>query len=216
MTYVVIEGLDGAGKTCLAHALVERAASVGAMASYMTEPSKRPGSIGAEIRRRIAEGPTLEPWEAIGLFVADRRAQLASELRPALDSGAVVIQDRNWLSTAVYQGFWQDPSCSERTVMTAEQIAHEHVKFMPPPDVLFLLDVPGLVAKERTSSRAKKLEQYEQASINELDRRRWRYSAIVRQHAGPQWWGRAVVLDATRPKEDVLEQAWAIVGGLLS
>lgn len=213
MTYVVVEGMDGAGKTSLAQALVSRLFSAGAQALYVTEPSKRPGTVGAEIRRRMLEGPPLEPWESLGLFVADRRAQLQFELMPAIAAGKIVVQDRNWISTAVYQGDWSGRIHDGMGPVwpTGDWIAHEHIKFMPAPDLLFLIDVPTSVASERMRSRGRKPDQYERTCAGELDKRRSRYLRIINDHAGPEWWGKAVILDGTKPAEKVLDEAWALV-----
>lgn len=216
MPYVLVEGVDGAGKTSLARTIVDRLMASGRQAIYVTEPSKTPGTIGAEIRRRAAEGPILEPWEALGLFVADRRRQDELLVRPALSQGTWVVKDRGWLSSAVYQGDWEQPRPPAwrdyPTLPSGEWIAHEHIRFCPPPDLLVLLDLPAPAAVDRIASRpGRRTDQFDQAGVDEIANRRSRYLRLVNQHVGAAWWGRALVLDASRPAAQVTEEAWQAV-----
>ncbi len=213
MAYFVIEGPDGAGKTLQSKRLVERLESSGFKAAYLTEPSKKPLSIGAYIRHRLAEGPRLEPWEAIGLFVADRRQQHDSELRPALDGGKTVVQDRNWISTAIYQGDWRGPGAPEPRWPAPEFIARMH-DWMPAPDLLVLIDVPARVAMARIRARSgQKLDQFDATPEPELEERRQRYLRLATDPGLTR--GKAIVVDGNRTPEAVAEDIWGHVSASL-
>jgi dTMP kinase len=100
---VTIEGLDGAGKTTLAAALVDALAARGVDAVLLREPG------GVELSERVralVKDPDLRiggPAEA--LLYAAARAQLVEErVRPLLDAGRWVLLDRFVDSSLAYQG----------------------------------------------------------------------------------------------------------------
>jgi dTMP kinase len=100
---VTIEGLDGAGKTTLAAALVAALAARGVQAVPLREPG------GVELSERVralVKDPALRvggPAEA--LLYAAARAQLVEErVRPLLDEGSWVLLDRFVDSSLAYQG----------------------------------------------------------------------------------------------------------------
>jgi dTMP kinase len=100
---VTIEGLDGAGKTTLAAALVDALATRGVDAVLLREPG------GVELSERVralVKDPDLRiggPAEA--LLYAAARAQLVEErVRPLLDAGRWVLLDRFVDSSLAYQG----------------------------------------------------------------------------------------------------------------
>jgi dTMP kinase len=100
---ITIEGLDGAGKTTLADALVPALAARGADAALLRAPG------GVELSERIrtlVKDPALsvDP-RAEALLYAAARAQLSAErLVPLLDAGRWVLLDRFVDSSLAYQG----------------------------------------------------------------------------------------------------------------
>lgn len=220
--YAVIEGVDGSGKTTQAKRLeaqiLQRCIEQPVL---LTEPQKTLGTIGYEIRRRLAEGPALEPWEAIGLFVGDRIQQAKDEVEPNLRNGRIVIQDRNWLSTCVYQGRWDMDlfSVTPKTGQIAyveplyphgQWLADYHARIMPRVNLMILLDVTPELAKNRLELRAKqtgrKLDQFD--SGDQFEERRGRYRQLAKPHRSDGWWDACLVVDAGLSEDAVAEQIW--------
>jgi dTMP kinase len=100
--FIVIEGLDGSGKTTQAK-LLARALRKSHGAVFTAEPSQ--GKIGKFIRSRILYGEKRSPTsvEAL-LFAADRIDHVQNEVLPAVSEGRVVVSDRYLYSSLAYQG----------------------------------------------------------------------------------------------------------------
>jgi dTMP kinase len=104
-TLITIEGLDGAGKTTLAHAL-QRELAARASGRHV-ELLREPGGVKLSERiRALVKDPALTPTpRAETLLYAAARAQLVEErIRPLLREGAVVLLDRFVDSSLAYQG----------------------------------------------------------------------------------------------------------------
>ncbi len=100
--FLVIEGLDGSGKTTQATLIAEKLSK-----SYnvllTAEPSR--GKIGTFIRDCCLYEQTRLPTETEALlFAADRIEHMQTELKPALEDGKLVICDRYVYSSLAYQG----------------------------------------------------------------------------------------------------------------
>ncbi|MDQ6718707.1 MAG: dTMP kinase [Gemmatimonadota bacterium] len=146
---IVFEGAEGAGKTTQIRLLVERLAAAGFACVKYREPGGTP--VGDSIR-----GILLDPEREIGaeteslLFMASRAELIATEVRPALERGAVVILDRFFLSTYAYQ--ISGRGLAERDVRAANHLATGGLV----PDITLLLDVSaeeGLARAERRGGR---------------------------------------------------------------
>ena len=100
--FIVIEGLDGSGKTTQAK-LLARKLRKSQDAFFTAEPSQ--GQIGKFIRSRILYGNkrVITSVEAL-LFAADRIDHIQNEVRPAVSDGKIVISDRYLYSSLAYQG----------------------------------------------------------------------------------------------------------------
>jgi dTMP kinase len=100
---ITIEGLDGAGKTTLASALVSALGGRGLPARALREPG---GVAVAERIRELVKDPALNvSARAEALLYAAARAQLVDEaLRPALEAGEWIVLDRFLDSSLAYQG----------------------------------------------------------------------------------------------------------------
>jgi dTMP kinase len=100
--FIVIEGLDGSGKTTQATTLAKRF-NQSQNVMLTAEPSQ--GKIGTFIRKGCLYEDKRLPIEAEALlFAADRIEHIHKELKPALDEGKLVICDRYVYSSLAYQG----------------------------------------------------------------------------------------------------------------
>jgi len=100
--FIVIEGLDGSGKTTQAKLLVQ-GLQTSHKAVYTTEPSC--GQIGSFLRERcLYEEKRLDSAVEALLFAADRVEHVQNEVVPALNEGKLVVSDRYVYSSLAYQG----------------------------------------------------------------------------------------------------------------
>lgn len=98
--FVVIEGIDGSGKTTVAKALVERINKVSS-AVYEREPTE--SEIGLLARRGVTQIPTMDGKSLALLFAADRIEHCRKIERMFAAGVKVVVCDRYVQSTLAYQ-----------------------------------------------------------------------------------------------------------------
>src|SRR5205085_9359009 len=100
---ITIEGIDGAGKTTLASALLASLQTRGLRARLLREPG---GVRAAERIRDLVKDPGLPIGaRAEALMYAAARAQLVEEgIEPLLTEGVIVLLDRFVDSSLAYQG----------------------------------------------------------------------------------------------------------------
>ncbi len=139
---LVIEGLDGAGKSTLAKALYEALKKKGRDVVLTREPTK--GEWGEKIREHLKKRTPLSPQAYAELFVRDRREHAEKLLVPSLLSGKVVVCDRYYLSTAAYQG-------SEG--LDVEELLRRNETVAPVPDLVVFLDIDEKEAIRRIKNR---------------------------------------------------------------
>lgn len=142
--FVTIEGPDGAGKTSVVQALVEKLKAEGIDHILVT---REPGGskIAEEIRGVILDVANTEMdarTEAL-LFAAARRQHLIEKIIPALEEGKLVICDRFVDSSMAYQGVARNIPTD--LIWQINQFAIEgHL-----PDLTLLIDVPAEIGLER-------------------------------------------------------------------
>jgi dTMP kinase len=97
---VVLEGIDGSGKTTQAAFLNDYIVNGLGMECLLTaEPTK--SKLGLYIRGNLMD-LKLNPYTMQLLFTADRAEHVSSEIIPALNKGMWVISDRYYFSTIAY------------------------------------------------------------------------------------------------------------------
>lgn len=147
---IVLEGIDGSGKTTQARALLRRLRRRGREAVFLREPSR--GTWGREIRRMAARADSLTPEEELDLFVKDRRENVERNIRPALEAGTIVVLDRYYFSTIAYQG---------AKGIDIRRIRRMNEAFAVPPDLVIILDVDATSGLARIGGRKTRDELFE-------------------------------------------------------
>jgi dTMP kinase len=146
--FLSFEGGEGSGKSLQARRLAEALTERGREVVLTREPG---GTAAGERIRDIllhAREIPLTPAAQVLLF-SSARAQLVREvIRPALDEGKIVIADRFFDSTVVYQGHGHGVSLQAIREVTALAVG------TLVPDRTFLLDVPVEVGLARSGWRA--------------------------------------------------------------
>jgi len=200
---VTIEGLDGAGKTTLATALVQALAARGVEAVSLREPG------GVELSERV-RALVKDPGLRIGaaaeaLLYAAARAQLVEErVRPLLAEGRWVLLDRFVDSSLAYQG-------------AARGLGVDRVRMLNlfatgglVPDRTLLLALDPATGRARLAGRAEAPDRLEAEDAAFFARVAEAYEALARREPA-----RIRVLDAGRPEADVLAAALAALEDLL-
>ncbi len=199
--FVTFEGGEGCGKSTQSRILERRLRGQNIPTVLTHEPG---GTVlGREIRRslkRKRDGPIIPQAELL-LFAASRAQLIAELIRPALDSGKVVICDRFSYSTLVYQGYGRGLNLD--IVEMVNNLATQSLK----PDIVILLDILPEQALLRKRSLKDRFE-LEDLSFH----RRVREGYLKMAAAEPERW---LVIDATLPKEKIAEIIWKRVSQLL-
>lgn len=139
---VVIDGIDGAGKTTQARLLVEALTRAGLAVVASREPTQGPW--GQKIRATLVSGQRLPFDEELDAFVRDRCEHQEQTILPALAAGRAVVLDRYFYSTIAYQGIrgGQIDEIDSRVRASALQ-----------PDIAFVLDIDPKIAAVRIRQR---------------------------------------------------------------
>src|ERR1700730_16197149 len=101
---IVIEGIDGAGKSTLAKSLADILTTQGNTVLLTKEPGG--SQLGKQLRTILQNQPIpITPIAEYLLFAADRAQHIEQVVKPALERGAIVISDRMGDSSLAYQGY---------------------------------------------------------------------------------------------------------------
>jgi dTMP kinase len=150
--FIVIEGIDGTGKSTQAKRLAEYFRSQGSEVTLSREPTD--GVWGTMLRNSASTG-RLSPQEELDAFLKDRQEHVTETIKPALAAGHVVILDRYYFSTMAYQGARGfDP----------QKIRDDNEAFAPVPDLLLILDLDLDTALTRIGTRGDTANEFEQRS----------------------------------------------------
>jgi dTMP kinase len=147
--FIVIEGIDGTGKSTQVKRLGEWFVKNGREVVLSREPTDGPW--GRKLRESAATG-RLSPQDELQYFLNDRRQHVEEKIAPALNAGKVVILDRYYFSTMAYQGARGfDPA----------EIRRMNEEFAPVPDLLIILDLDVDTAHQRIGHRGDSTNEFE-------------------------------------------------------
>jgi dTMP kinase len=152
-TFITFEGSEGCGKSTQVNRLAARLEKTGIRTLLTREPGGT--AIGEKIRDLLQFAPesfAMMPETEVLLFAASRAQLVRETIQPALDKGIVVISDRFFDSTTVYQGVAR--KLSPETVATLNAFAVGNLR----PDVTFILDIDVETARNRLLRRVRPVE----------------------------------------------------------
>src|SRR5436190_2750874 len=200
---ITIEGIDGAGKTTLALALVGVLEAHNVEATLLREPG---GVKAAELIRALVKDPELRIGaRAEALLYAAARAQLVEEaIEPLLAQGKHVLLDRFVDSSLAYQGAGRELG------IDAVRAINEFATRSLTPDLTLLLHVDPDLGRRRSLRRAASPDRLEREQDHFFERTAAAYAELAA--AAPQ---RIRMIDATRSAESVLDQALAAIHEVL-
>ncbi len=189
--FIVIEGLDGSGKTTQANILSEKL-SENYKVLCTAEPSQ--GKIGSFIRNGCLYEEKRLPKEAEALlFAADRIEHMQNEIAPALAEDKIVICDRYIYSSLAYQG---------STGLSLDWIKTINARALQ-PDFSIFIDVSPEQVLERLQRKKSVMETLEtQQKVRQV------YLKFVDK-------GELVLVDGDKTKEDVANAMYSVVLSLL-
>jgi len=190
--FVTFEGLDGSGKSTQAELLRARLEADGVDVVSTREPGGT--ELGEGVRNLVLHGGHVGAWAEALLYVA-ARAQLVDEVvRPALGRGASVICDRYVDSSVAYQGAGRELGIDRILDLNLAAVGGLL------PDRTFLLELDPDEVSTRIQRHFDRLER-------EGDDFRARTAAGYRELAA-RFPERVVVLDATRPADELAEEVY--------
>jgi len=193
MTFVVVEGPEGAGKSTLVRWLGTTLRAEGREVLMVREPG---GTPIAEAARKLALKSRHDRAFAaeLFLFLAARADLVERVIRPALADGQIVIADRFGLSTIAYQVAGR--GLPRVDVEAALRIATGGLT----PDLTVVLDIPVALGRERQRNAGKVRDRIER----ENDAFHTRVREAYRSASGPG----IIHIDASQPKKAVQDIAW--------
>ncbi|KKS47518.1 dTMP kinase [Candidatus Gottesmanbacteria bacterium RIFCSPLOWO2_02_FULL_42_29] len=147
--FIVFEGLEGSGKSTQAGLLASRLLEEGFDIKATREPG---GTRIGELIRQITHSKDNVDLTAVAescLMAASRAQHVREIIRPALDSGKIVISDRFVDSSLAYQGYGRE--LGEGKITALNKMAVEEVI----PDIVIFLDVLPEIGFKRRNGTSK-------------------------------------------------------------
>lgn len=202
--FITFEGVEGSGKSTQAKLLAEHLTQQGSKVTLTREPGW--GQLGELIRKVILDNRDfdLDAFSELCLFCADRAQHVRDFIRPKLDAGEIVICDRYFDSTVVYQGYGR--KLDKRLV---NKIAKASTLDLI-PDITFLLNLPVKTGLTRLQTRG---------DITKMDEEPLEFHELIRQGymlIAKREPNRIRKINADREMLEIHSEIWGIVSDLVS
>ncbi len=182
--FLVLEGVEGVGKTTQARLLLEWMEGLGLPVRLAREPGGTPA--GEAIREVLLhrEEFHLGAETELLLMLAARAAFVREVVDPTLRAGGIMVSDRFESSTFAYQGYGRTLPLEE--VRQLNRFATGGLR----PDLVLVLDLPWEEGRARQRRDGKAADRIESEGDGFLQRVREGYRALAREDPG------AVLVDA--------------------
>jgi len=203
VSLIVFEGPEGVGKTTQLRLLSEWLSARGRTVVAVREPGGTP--LGDEIRRLLLDPQSdIAPRAESLLFMASRAQLVEREITPALESGAIVLLDRYFLSTYAYQVAGRGLPHEE--IVAANRLATSALR----PELTLLLSMPVSEGLARAAKRGgpDRMERADAAFHDRVARAFADFATHEWQDAHPEA-GPVMIVDARGSVKDVFERVLA-------
>lgn len=149
--FITFEGADGCGKTTQLQLVKQYLEEKGFDVVTTREPGAK--GLGVKIRELLLhyDGDVAPMCEAF-LFLADRAQHVEQLVKPAVDSGKIVLCDRHIDSTIAYQGYGRGKDIDELTYLN--NLATGGIK----PDLTLVFDVSTEISQSRVGDEKDRME----------------------------------------------------------
>lgn len=195
--FVVIEGVDGAGKSTLVRGLVAALEVEGYSVISTREPGGTP--LAEEIRTKMLseEGAKLTPPEQLELVHIGRVDHVKNKIVPALQAGTIVVSDRYELSSWIYQKVYLYEEMQPRFYELQKELNDLLGEYLP---TYIILDLSVEETKKRILS-SEKLNHFDATSDADISARRQAYLEGVAKVSSKYH-----IVDATMSREDLVQE----------
>lgn len=198
--FITLEGADGCGKTTQLNLLKEYLTSRG----YEIVVTREPGGkgLGEKLREILLnyDGEVSDRCEAF-LYLADRAQNIDTIIKPAINSGKIVLCDRHTDSSVAYQGYGREQNIDNINMLNELAVNGVH------PDLTIVFDIDTETSMARVGAEKDRLES---AGIEFHKRVRNGYLEIAKKNSQ-----RIKVVDASQTIEDVQRDVIKIIEGVL-
>jgi dTMP kinase len=196
-TLIVIEGIDGSGKTTLAQALAQKLEKNGIEVLLTKEPGG--SNLGKTLRHLLQNQPVaIAPIAEYLLFAADRAQHINEIVLPALKRGATVISDRMADSSLVYQGYGR--GLDKQMIATVNNWAMQELT----PDIVIYLKIDRQTAASRLEKRAS-LTAFEKEKQDFTNRLVTGFDELLTNRSN------VITLDGTLPASNIVDSAYSAI-----
>jgi dTMP kinase len=203
--FITFEGIEGSGKSSQISLLADHLRANHRAVTLTREPGGTP--IGDQVRKILLDSgnKALDPSAELLLYAASRAQHLKEVIRPALESGAIVLCDRFSDATLAYQGYGRGLDLD--MIHALDRLVTAGMR----PDLTVVLDVEAAVglarARGRNSQQGLEAEaRFENEALAFHERVRQGYLTLARE--APD---RMKIVDAALPPLRVQEKIREIV-----
>ena len=186
---IVLEGIDGSGKSSSGIALTDTLNNMGIKSIYTFEPTH--AYYGSKLRESMLS-KDLNPEEELSLFIADRKEHIKHMIKPAIDDGYVIVLDRYMYSSIAYQG---------AKGIDKDYIYNLHKDFIVEPDLVFIFHLSIETALKRIMEKRGFVDRFEnERYLEDVDKIFYSFNAPYIHH-----------IDASKDEKSISDELLNII-----
>ena len=186
---IVLEGIDGSGKSSSGIALTDTLNNMGIKSIYTFEPTH--AYYGSKLRESMLS-KDLKPEEELSLFIADRKEHIKHMIKPAIDDGYVIVLDRYMYSSIAYQG---------AKGIDKDYIYNLHKDFIVEPDLVFIFHLSIETALKRIMEKRGFVDRFEnERYLEDVDKIFYSFNAPYIHH-----------IDASKDEKSISDELLNII-----